>query len=535
MTRLPGWRTCCAIAAAAWFLAAGAGMPADTRAQIPIRFAQDAARTASAAAIVRGGTTYISAGDLARALGLRAQPDAEGVRLEISSASLTLRLTADNPFIVALDARDNANLVQLPLPIVGLGGATYVPIAAFLPILRTLSTEELSYDGAAITVGRGRPSSAFDVTGVSFEEKSNGFLIRIRCTKKIPHYESWPKLIGDNTWLYVTLADARADVEAIRRTAPQGAVQQLLVFQSPTSVQLTFKLKGQITSTEPLPAEGSNDIILAIHAPSAEQIASRKTKSYEKSLQKERDKWKLDVVVIDPGHGGTDPGTIGVGHTKEKDVTLGIGLRLGRLIEASLPDVNVVYTRKTDTFVELYRRGQIANERGGKLFVSIHCNAMPHKPNPTNGFEIYLLRPGKTENALRIAERENSVVKFEEGYEKRYQQLTEENFILLTMAQSAYVKYSEQFANILQHEMIRRSGVENNGVKQAGFYVLVGASMPNVLVETAYLSNKKDEKILRSPAGQQRLAESIFNAVKRYKLEYEKSLSEGKDMGQTTR
>src|SRR5689334_9424418 len=173
MTRIPGWRTCCAIAAAAWFLAAGAWMPADTRTQIPIRFAQDGARTASAAAIVRGGTTYVSANDLAHALGLRTQPDAEGVRLEISSASLTLRLTANNPFIVVLDARDNANLVQLPLPIVGLGGATYVPVAAFLPVLRTLTPEEISYDGAAITVGRGRPASGFDVTGVAFEEKSN--------------------------------------------------------------------------------------------------------------------------------------------------------------------------------------------------------------------------------------------------------------------------------------------------------------------------------------------------------------------------
>ena len=150
-------------------------------------------------------------------------------------------------------------------------------------------------------------------------------------------------------------------------------------------------------------------------------------------------------------------------------------------------DVKVVYTRTTDEFIELDRRGQIANSAGGKLFISIHCNAMPHKPNETNGFEIYLLRPGKTENAIRIAERENSVVQLEKDYEKRYQQLTEEHFILLTMAQSAYVKYSEQFADILQQEMGRHTDVENNGVKQAGFYVLVGASMPNVIVEAGYL------------------------------------------------
>ena len=163
--------------------------------------------------------------------------------------------------------------------------------------------------------------------------------------------------------------------------------------------------------------------------------------------------------------------------------------------------------------------------------MSIHCNSAPRKPHRLNGFEIYLLRPGKTDAALRIAERENSVVTLEHGYQEHYQQLTEENFILLTMAQSAYVKYSEQFADILQQEMGKYLTIQNNGVKQAGFYVLVGASMPNVLIETGYLSNKHDEKILKSAKGQQRVAEAIFAAVQRYKQEYEKTLEEGKESG----
>jgi N-acetylmuramoyl-L-alanine amidase len=206
-------------------------------------------------------------------------------------------------------------------------------------------------------------------------------------------------------------------------------------------------------------------------------------------------------------------------------------LKLGKLIQKQLKDVRVVYTRKTDQFIELYRRGQIANQAGGKLFISIHCNAAPRKPHPANGFEIYLLRPGKTENALRIAERENEVVKLEEGYEQRYQQLTEENYILLTMAQNAYVRYSETLADLLQKEMGQRLGLANNGVKQAGFYVLVGASMPNVLVETAYLSNKHDEKILKNPKAQEKIAQSILSGIRRFKVEYEKSLQEGKEIG----
>ncbi len=192
----------------------------------------------------------------------------------------------------------------------------------------------------------------------------------------------------------------------------------------------------------------------------------------------------------------------------------------------------MIYTRSDDRFIELDRRGQIANEADGKLFISIHCNSLKRKPNPTRGFEVYLLRPGRTEEAIAIAERENAVIELEEGYEKRYQQLTEENFILVTMAQSSHVKSSEAFADIAQREMESRTGLTNRGVKQAGFYVLVGAAMPNVLVESAYLSNREDERFLKSESGQQKIADALYRAIKAYKEEYEKLLNEGKEIGE---
>jgi N-acetylmuramoyl-L-alanine amidase len=147
---------------------------------------------------------------------------------------------------------------------------------------------------------------------------------------------------------------------------------------------------------------------------------------------------------------------------------------------------------------------------------------------------VYLLRPGRTNEAVAIAERENAVIQLEEGYEERYKHLTDENFILVTMAQSGYVRSSEVFADVLQQEMQSHAGVPNRGVKQAGFYVLVGASMPNVLVETAYLSNRQDERFLKSESGQQKIAESIYAAVKTYKQRYEKLLEEGKPIGEGT-
>lgn len=514
-------------------------LPLISKAQdtIPVYFNQEPVRNTKIAAIVREPTVYGSVGDLAKAFNLRFFYNPETQRLELSAKQFTIVLTPDNPFVTVLDEKRNANLIQLQRNVVQSGGVFFVPVDEFMPVFDDIMREDIKYNPRLrqIVVGRAMRISPFDITGVTFEQKSNGDLIRLLCSKNLPNRESWCKPMGTDTWVYVTLADGRADAGALQGFKSNGVLKQVLVFQSPTSVQLTFRLKGEVKSAELIPAEGSNDILVTLHRPTAEEIAARKTRDIGGNLRLARDRWKLDVLVIDAGHGGEDPGAIGVTHTKEKDVTLAIALKLGKLIERNLADVKVVYTRTTDQFIELYRRGQIANQAGGKLFISIHCNSKAHKPNPTNGYEIYLLRPGKTENALRIAERENAVVKYEQGYEQRYQQLTEENFILLTMAQSAYVKYGEKFADFLHREMGRQTGLHSNGVKQAGFYVLVGASMPNVLVETAYLSNRRDESILKSDRGQQRIAESIFNAVRRYKQEYEKSLEEGKDLGSDPR
>jgi N-acetylmuramoyl-L-alanine amidase len=512
----------------ALLLSVGALFPQNS---MPVRFAGDPSKNSSIGTFTKNGVIYGSLNDLARIFNLRTYINTETSKLEVASEELTLKVTGNNPFIILTDKKENANLLQLPVPAIFAANAFFVPLQPVIPIFNSIAGDELTLEGDIIIVGTRLVKSRYDVTGVNFEEKSNGLLIRLNCAKTISDYECWPKQIGDDTWLYVTLANTRADINTIKAIKPSGIVKQILAFQYPTSVQLTFRLRGLIDRVEPIIAENKKDILIAIQMSSEEEAVARKTRTYERELQRQRDKWKMNVVVIDAGHGGDDPGAIGVTGSREKDITLSIALKLGKLIEKNLPDVDVVYTRKTDTFVELYKRGQIANQNGGKLFISIHCNSMPRKNRKEAGFEIYLLRPGKTENALKIAEKENEVVKLERGYENRYQQLTEENFILLTMAQSAYAKYSEHFAEILTQEMSKHLGISNNGVKQAGFYVLVGASMPNVLVETGYISNRQDEKYLKSTKGQQQVAESILNGVKRFKQEYEKTLKEGREIG----
>jgi len=230
-------------------------------------------------------------------------------------------------------------------------------------------------------------------------------------------------------------------------------------------------------------------------------------------------RWELDVIVIDPGHGGEDDGTISINGHAEKTITLRVALKLRRLLHRMLPHVRVVLTRDEDRFVPLYRRGQIANEQQGKLFLSLHCNAAPTKPHPARGVETYVLRPGRTPEAIRVAERENAVIRLEAD-PSRYKELFDEQRILATLAQSAFMRLSDRLAAFVQQELVSTTGLPDRGIGQAGFYVLMGASMPAVLIEMGFLSNPADERFLISERGQWAIARAIARAIRRYAAEY---------------
>lgn len=234
-------------------------------------------------------------------------------------------------------------------------------------------------------------------------------------------------------------------------------------------------------------------------------------------------KWKLDVIVIDAGHGGKDAGAKGVNGVYEKTVTLALARRLRDLIVEKLPGTKVVMTRDDDTFIELHRRTKIANNANGKLFVSIHCNSMPTIPHPARGCETYILRPGRNEDAARVAATENASIALEQA-PNSYTGRTEEELIVATMAQRSFVRFSEAFASLVQQHAPRYTGLKNRGVNQAGFLVLVGASMPNILFETAFLSNPDDARIISSKEGQEQMAQAMLQAIKDYAELYQSTL-----------
>lgn len=224
----------------------------------------------------------------------------------------------------------------------------------------------------------------------------------------------------------------------------------------------------------------------------------------------------VKTIVIDPGHGGKDPGCHGH-DTHEKDVCLAIGLKLGKYIEENYKDVKVIYTRKTDVFVELYQRAKIANDNNADLFICIHANSGQPK---AYGAETYVMGLHKTEANLKVAERENASIMMEDNYEANYQEFdgSPEAFIAISLKQAAYMKQSVNFAAKVQEQMVDL-GRRDRGVKQAGFLVLVKTTMPSVLIETGFLTNRDEELFLKDPAAQAKMAHGIFKAFSAYKKE----------------
>jgi len=230
---------------------------------------------------------------------------------------------------------------------------------------------------------------------------------------------------------------------------------------------------------------------------------------------------KVDVIVIDAGHGGHDPGTLGK-NLKEKDVALKIALKLGAYIEKNIPDVKVIYTRKTDRYLSLDERAEIANKNKADLFICIHANSLPGAP--ARGTETYVMGLHKDNSNFEVAKRENSVILMDENYEERYEGFdpkSPESYILFALNQSAYQESSLRFAAKIESQFKTRAGRPSRGVKQAGFMVLWKTTMPSVLIETGFLSNINEEKFLGSESGQDLIASGIYRAFKEYKAEIE--------------
>lgn len=233
----------------------------------------------------------------------------------------------------------------------------------------------------------------------------------------------------------------------------------------------------------------------------------------------------MKKVVIDPGHGGRDPGAIGL-KSKEKDIVLDIALRVGKKISETYRDVEVIYTRSTDRFIELDKRGDIANKAHANLFISIHANA--NKKRSPYGAETFVMGNSKSDENIEVAKRENEVILIEDDYSSRYEGFDPnraESYIYFSLLQNAYLNQSLGFADAIQDQFKNTAKRFNRGVKQANFVVLWKTAMPSVLIEVGFISNPEEEKFISSSEGKEKLAESIFRAFCTYKTRIEERSS----------
>lgn len=429
---------------------------------------------------------------------------------------LKFKVTAYNHYLMVED-----RTFQMSHAAVFFDGETYLPMDDFVRVLKmvglvsgvTILSGSDPTDLQAETEPRPTEYSPYDILSANIEERQNGTVIRIRTANRYDakSVKAW---INREEWLYVTLPGAKVNKPGIDNTkVPKNStIRTVTADQLDGTSQLTFRLRGTVEGVDVLHRDSPPEILLTIRRPYVIDQSHY--------LEKEREKWKLDKVVLDAGHGGHDPGARGNG-LREKEVTLDVVKRLGKLIETRT-DIEVIYTRQSDVFVPLWERTKIANEAGGKVFLSIHVNA--NKNKRASGFETYLLRPGKTDAAIAVAEMENAVIKLEQNTDQ-YDELSAEQLILATMAQSSFMQQSETLADLTQSEFDKKLVGQNRGVKQAGFIVLIGASMPNVLIELGFISNKNDAKRLKQASYRQKAAQAIFDALMKYKTRHEKLLS----------
>lgn len=229
----------------------------------------------------------------------------------------------------------------------------------------------------------------------------------------------------------------------------------------------------------------------------------------------------LKKVVIDAGHGGKDPGTLGVEGIKEKNVVLPIAQMLGDKIKAKYPEIEVVFTRNTDVFIPLHERAKIANEKNADLFISIHANAAG--ASGAYGTECFVLGLHKTKENLNVAKRENSTILMEENYEMRYEGFdpnSDESYIALTLQQSIHLDQSLNIASKVQSEFVK-AGRKDRGVRQAGFIVLHQTAMPSILVEVGFITNPTEGKELNQNPLKEKIANAIYQAFEKYRGEIE--------------
>lgn len=422
------------------------------------------------------------------------------------------KFTAQNSFVIL-----NEQIYQYLYEPQWIEGHLWAPAVIIADLFNKYTAHKMEFDAdkKLFLIGK----TDVNIANVKISTKDNGTLIHVLSEKQFGEKDISLKVA--NGWLHVDVYGGKADAEVINRQSGAGVISEIEAIQFDQLVSLAFKLKGKIISRELLLKPNESDFYVSLRVD--DKIDNDDDKEAREDLENQKREWLIDTIVIDPGHGGKDSGAPGYGNLREKDIVLPVSLKLGEILNQKLPDVKIVYTRKTDIFIPLWKRTKIANENNGKLFISLHCNAVDDRR--ARGFETYFLSADKDTKARDVVLQENASIRFE-GKEdrKRYEGI---NFVLATMAQNAFIKQSQYLASVVQKSMARvmkPMGMADRGVKQGPFWVMVGATMPNILVEMGFISNKYESRLLKRKSNQTRVAEAIADGIIKYKNDIESAI-----------
>jgi len=382
-------------------------------------------------------------------------------------------------------------------------GELYMPLESFLELSNKVLRGELVYD-----YGQERIDYVprfHNILGLSSEERTNASLITVSLSEAMQYEYN----VTDEGWLNLIIDGGRVDTNLVKQWGIAKAVQAIRAYQFENSAQLSFRLKEKNASIKVSDSKNPARIIISISAETDESEFSGNP-SWRKN--------EIELIVIDPGHGGQDSGAVGRKYgTKEKDVVLEISKMVAKFLENK--GLKVMMTRNEDVFIPLGGRTQLANRLGADLFVSIHANASPkRKPR---GSQTFFLSQAKNDEARAAAALENSSLKFEMENEALAAKMGDLDYILMDLVQNEYLKESSELAEMIQKEADGKLKIPNRGIDQAGFYVLNKAYMPAVLVETAFISNEVEEGLLKKESFQKKVAENIANGILEFKRKYQ--------------
>lgn len=454
----------------------------------------------------QGELDYLLLNDLAAALGGQTSFDPLSQKALFTIGSHTLEITVFSPYVVLDKVTHN-----LSFPPIFDQGTFWLPAVTSAPVLEKMCGGRLFYSENEKVLRL--EEAASNILDIHISRKQNGTLLEIVTAEGLQAetYLSSP-------WLNVTLFGGRLVPSDFDGRSFPPLVAEVRAYQFDNSAQLAFRLARPIANYRQTLATDPFRVQVAL------EDTSRLADAFIPPPPPQKPKKPalapiIRKIVVDAGHGGEDYGAVGKKKTREKDVVLDISLKLKKILETD-GRFEVIMTREEDVFIPLGDRTKIANDAGADLFISIHANA--NRKRHIAGVTTYFLDVARNDEARALAVAENASIRFEQEEDEDFEAMDDLSFILLDMVQNEHQKESEELSKLIQRELADSLNIPDKGVDQAGFFVLNRAYMPAVLVETAFISNPNEEKLLRKKEFQEKVARGIYRGILAFKTQVER-------------